>query len=74
MEIIVSTADQKRLNPIYVPLNLCKNMYKIPETHEHELVKLLFENVKYSETKKEFEFQHQELERNLNKVLDNLQN
>lgn len=26
-------------------------MYDIPETQEHELVKLLFENVKYSETK-----------------------
>jgi len=34
------------------------------------LVKLLFENVKYSETKREFEFQQDNLERSMKDVIE----
>lgn len=45
-------------------------MYQIPESQEHELIKLLFENVKFSETKKEFEFQEENLEKCIKDVIE----
>jgi len=53
------------LNPIYVPIHLIKDIYKIPATKEHELVKLLFENAKFSEKTKQFEFNDTKLERSI---------
>ena len=69
MEIIVQNQDQRRLNPIYVPVHLAKEIYKIPETKEHELVKLLFENSKFNEKTNQFEFSDEELEKGLRKIL-----
>jgi len=65
IEIIVHNNDNRRLNPIYVPIHLIKDIYKIPATKEHELVKLLFENAKFSEKTKQFEFNDTKLERSI---------
>ena len=44
-------------------------IYSIPKEQEHELVRLLFENVEYSEKTKNFEFLHSKLEGMLSKLM-----
>ena len=72
IEIIVQNNENRRLNPIYVPLHLTKDIYKIPPTQEHELVKLLFENAKFSDKSKQFEFNEKELEKSIKRVVRQL--
>ena len=62
MEIIVSTGDHKKYNPIYVPMKVARLLYRVPKSQEHELVRLLFENVKHNEKHRQFELSDHDLE------------
>ena len=62
MEIIVSTGDHWKYNPIYVPMKIARLLYRVPKSQEHELVRLLFENVKHNEKLRQFELSEQQLE------------
>lgn len=69
MEITVTASSGKSFNPIYVRISALPLIFTIPEDQEHELVRLLFENVEYSEKTKNFEFQHSKLEAMLSKLV-----
>lgn len=68
MEIVI-TSGLRSFSPIYVPLHLVRQMYLIPQTKEHELVKLLFENVKTTTDGKNFEITKDKLSTELEKLV-----
>lgn len=69
MEIIVSSDSDRRYPPLYVPMNIVRRTYEIPQESEQELVKMLFENVQYSEEKREFELENSKLEKEIEKII-----
>ena len=71
MEIVI-TSGLRSFSPIYVPINLVRQMYQIPQTQEHELVKLLFENVKTTADGKNFEIQREKLAADLEVLVKRL--
>ena len=72
MEITVRAQGERRYPPLFVPMNFVRRAYEIPRDQEHELVRLLFENVNYSEAKKEFELETEKLADQLSVLISRL--
>lgn len=68
MEIVI-TSGLRSFSPIYVPIHLVRQIYEIPQSKEHELVKLLFENVKTTSDGKNFEITKDKLATDLEKLV-----
>ena len=43
-------------------MKIARLLYRVPKSQEHELVRLLFENVKHNEKLRQFELSEQQLE------------